>query len=30
VLISADGSSLDKDGKAVVYIARLVLGASGS
>ena len=27
VLISADASSRDKDGKAVVYVVRLVLGA---
>jgi len=27
VLISADAASLDKDGKAVVYVARLVVGA---
>ena len=27
VLISADASSRDKDGKAIVYVARLVLGA---
>jgi hypothetical protein len=28
VLISADAASRDKDGKAVVYVARLVLGAT--
>ena len=27
VLISGDASSRDKDGNAVVYVARLVLGA---
>ena len=30
VLISADAASLDKDAKAVVYVARLVVDASGS
>jgi hypothetical protein len=30
VLVSADASSLDKDGKAVVYVVRLVVGANGS
>jgi hypothetical protein len=30
VLISADASSRDKDGKAIVYVARLVLGVGSS